>query len=301
MKKYLLILMAVLGLLAACISCSPTTKTPPRMVILGIDGWGSAYLDSLPMPVIRGLMAEGTYTFHKRSVMPSASSINWASIFNGLPTQLHGFTKWNSKAPEFPVADVPESGIPVTVFTLYRERYPEAKVESLYEWDGVKFALDTVAFDLQRKTLAEDATDSTTTEVIDLLLQDRPDLFYVHYDAVDHAGHTFGWGSPEYNEQVAVMDRNVGRILDACKEAGLYDDTYFVLVSDHGGKEKKHGGPSVSELEAPFIIIGPGIKKGAELEGYMLQYDVAATLASVLGLPIPAYWRGRPVPVKDCR
>lgn len=276
------------------VSCT-RSRTVPRMVIIGIDGWGSAYLDSLPMPRIRGLMEEATCVFHKRSVLPSASSINWASTFNGLPTQLHGYTQWNSKAPAFPVADVPESGIPVTVFTLFRERYPEAKIEALYEWDGVKYSLDTLAFDVHRQTLADNATDSTTTAVIELLLKDRPDLFYVHYDAIDHAGHTCGWGSPEYDVEVAEMDRCVGRILDALREAGLYDHTYVVLVSDHGGIGKKHGGPSVEELEAPFIIAGPGIRKGYKPEEYMLQYDVAATLASVLGLDIPPYWRGRPL------
>lgn len=281
-------------LVAGGISCAKTADTPPRMVIIGIDGWGSAYLDSLPMPVIRGLMAEGAYTFHKRSVMPSSSGINWAAIFNGLPPQLHGYTKWNSKSPEIPVCHVPESGIPITLFTQYRKCYPDSKIEALYEWDGVRFSLDTTAFTLHRKTLVEDDTDATAKEVIDLLKNDRPDLFYVHFDAVDHAGHTFEWGSPEYNEQVAVMDRNIGLIIDACKEAGLYDDTIFVLVSDHGGKGKKHGGPSIEELEAPFIIIGPGISKGKEIEGYMMQYDVSATLAKVLGLPIPEFWRGLP-------
>lgn len=281
-------------LVAGGISCAKTADTPPRMVIIGIDGWGSAYLDSLPMPVIRGLMAEGAYTFHKRSVMPSSSGINWAAIFNGLPPQLSGFVKWNSEAPAFPVCDVPENGIPITVFTLYRQRYPQAKIEALYEWESVKFTLDTLAFDMQRRTPLEDDTDSTTKEVIDLLKNDRPDMFYVHFDAVDHAGHTFGWGTPEYNEQVAVMDRNVGLIIDACKEAGLYDNTLFVLVSDHGGKGKGHGGPSIEELEAPFIVIGPGISKGKEIEGYMMQYDISATLAKVLGLPIPEFWRGLP-------
>ena len=52
-------------------------------------------------------------------------------------------------------------------------------------------------------------------------------------------------------------------------------------------------------METPFVICGPGIKKGHKLETFMMQYDVAPTIAKVLGLPIPDYWRGRPMPVSE--
>ncbi len=52
-------------------------------------------------------------------------------------------------------------------------------------------------------------------------------------------------------------------------------------------------------MEAPFVVAGPGIKKGYEIQEFMMQYDVAPTLAKVLGIPIPDYWRGRPMPVSE--
>ena len=59
-------------LAAACcmIACNMTPKAP-RMVIIGLDGLGSEYMDSLEIPVMRTLMAEGSYCLHKRSVLPS--------------------------------------------------------------------------------------------------------------------------------------------------------------------------------------------------------------------------------------
>ena len=293
MKKILLLLAAI------CCLMSCTSRKAPRMVIIGLDGLGSAYMDTLKIPVMRGLMAEGTYCLHKRSVLPSSSAINWASIFNGLPTEIHGYTRWNSQRPDIPCAYETDRGLPPTLFTIFREQRPDAKLIALYEWDGVKFCLDTAALD-EHRCVAIDKVDSdrTTEEVIACLTQEKPDLFYVHYDSPDHEGHSIGFGTKEYGDKVEVMDGYVGRIIDALKEAGMYEETVIVVISDHGGIVRSHGKSSVEELEAPIIIAGPGVRKGFEIPAPMLQYDVTPTLARILGLKVPDFWRGRAV---DCK
>ena len=89
----------------------------------------------------------------------------------------------------------------------------------------------------------------------------------------------------------------IKRIIEATKTAGTFEKTIFIVTSDHGGIEKSHGGETLREMETPFVICGPGIKKGHKLETFMMQYDVASTIASALGLKQPELWRGRPV---DC-
>ena len=84
-------------------------------------------------------------------------------------------------------------------------------------------------------------------------------------------------------------------IVEATKRAGIYDETVFVLTSDHGGKDKGHGGKTLLEMESPFIICGKGIRRGHEIMEPMMQYDVAATVAYVLGLEQPQVWTGRPM------
>lgn len=295
MKRFLTLIAAAL-LILGC-SVKPAGQ---RLVIIGLDGLGSAYMDTLKIPVIRGLMAEGSYTLHKRSVLPSASAINWASIFNGLPTEIHGFTRWNTQTPDIPAPFVQENGLPVTLFTLCRRANPGAKIGAIYEWNGVKYTLDTLAFN-DRLCTVEDVIDPafTTEKVVSYLKEEKPDVFYVHYDCPDHTGHKIGWGTPEYAAKVEEMDGYVGEIIQALKDAGTYDNTIIVIVSDHGGKVKSHGKATVEEMEAPFVVAGPGIKKGYEIQEFMMQYDVAPTLAKVLGIPIPDYWRGRPMPVSE--
>ena len=74
-----------------------------HVILIGLDGWG-AY--SVPkahdIPNIQSAMQNGCYTLRKRCVLKSESAINWASMFNGAPTEMHGYTNWNSRVPEVP-------------------------------------------------------------------------------------------------------------------------------------------------------------------------------------------------------
>ena len=46
-------------------------------------------------------------------------------------------------------------------------------------------------------------------------------------------------------------------------------------------------------LEIPFVVSGPAAK-GLRLNEPMMLEDVAPTIAALLGIEIPAAWRGRP-------
>ena len=111
----------------------------------------------------------------------------------------------------------------------------------------------------------------------------------------DHVGHAAGHDTPELYDKLHELDGYVKRIVEATKRAGIYDETVFVLTSDHGGKDKGHGGKTLLEMESPFIICGKGIRRGHEIMEPMMQYDVAATVAHVLGLEQPQVWTGRPM------
>ena len=85
MKKIALI--ASILLTVCCFGASARSRQAKHVVFIGIDGWASYCLEkSENVPNIRYLIENGSYTYRKRAVMPSASAINWASIFMGAPT-----------------------------------------------------------------------------------------------------------------------------------------------------------------------------------------------------------------------
>ena len=87
----------------------------------------------------------------------------------------------------------------------------------------------------------------------------------------------------------------MGRIVQATKDAGIFENTIFIITSDHGGKENGHGGKTLLEMETPFIIYGKGIKEGYQITDVMMQFDVAATIAEIFHLKRPQAWRGQPI------
>lgn len=73
------------------------------------------------MPTISQLRNKGSYTLKKRSVLPSSSAPNWASMFMGVPTELHGYTQWGSKEPEIESPVETKNNIPPTIFQIAKK------------------------------------------------------------------------------------------------------------------------------------------------------------------------------------
>ena len=61
-----------------------------------------------------------------------------------------------------------------------------------------------------------------------------PDFLAVYGAELDAFGHAEGAESPNLGPLVAELDRQLGRLVQATREAGIYDRTAFVLTGDHG-------------------------------------------------------------------
>lgn len=301
MKKLLLLLTttSILALSSLCISsCNEVTENKPiaeHVVFIGLDGWGSYCIDSVSIPNIEKLAKDGAYTLKKRSVLPSSSAANWASMFMGAGPEIHGFTTWGSKTPEIPSRVLNNHGIFPTVFSLLREAKPEAEIGAIYEWDGIGYVIDTLAFSYHKQITEKPVNQHTTAAAIDYIKTKLPTIALIVFDEPDHVGHEIGHDTPEYYAKLKELDGYIGQIVQAVKDAGIWDDTIFVLSADHGGINKGHGGKTLLEMESPFIISGKGIKKGLVFEESMMQYDIAATVAHIFRLKQPQAWVGRPM------
>lgn len=268
-----------------------------HVVMVGVDGWAAHDLESAQdIPNIRALMANGSYTLHKRAVLPSASAINWASIFMGVPTEVHGYTKWNSKVPDIPASHVNNHNIFPTIYSIIREQQPEAETGCTFDWDGVKYVIDTLAIS-HWEYIPDSYVDinKNCTIAENYIKQYKPFFYTAYFGTLDESGHDHGWYTPEYYATLSEVDMAVGRIIQALKDVGIYDDTIIIVTSDHGGINKGHGGMTLEELETPFIISGKGVKKGYEFADAMMQYDTPATIAYIFGIQPPQPWVGRPV------
>ena len=143
----------------------------------------------------------------------------------------------------------------------------------------------------------ETFTEAVVEESVKYIPEKKPVLCFIHIDALDHKGHANGQGSPEYYAELPLVDSRVQRIVEGIKAAGIYEDSIIMLTSDHGHLGTGHGGTSMLEMETPFVIWGKGVKKNHEIQETVLEYDIAATVAKILNLPVPQSWRGIPMDV----
>jgi choline-sulfatase len=86
----------------------------------------------------------------------------------------------------------------------------------------------------------------------------------------------------EYYALVSHLDVQIGRVLDSLDRAGVSENTYVILTSDHGLALGRHGllgkqNMFEHSLRVPFIIRGPGIPKGETRDARIYLQDAMAT------------------------
>jgi arylsulfatase A-like enzyme len=95
-----------------------------------------------------------------------------------------------------------------------------------------------------------------------------------------------------YAKDVAIADHRVGSVVAELKRRGVWEETLFILVSDHGEEFDEHGGwqhdqSAYEELmRVPLMIHFPeGRFAGERIEAAVSLVDVVPTLADVLDQP----------------
>ncbi|NUO52153.1 MAG: sulfatase [Polyangiaceae bacterium] len=78
--------------------------------------------------------------------------------------------------------------------------------------------------------------------------------YYARYDDMPKATD-----ADKYRQELRFMDEGVGTVVEALKEAGVYDDTIVIFVADHGEELGEHGGRGHKTLyeectHVPFVV-----------------------------------------------
>lgn len=103
-----------------------------------------------------------------------------------------------------------------------------------------------------------------------------------------------------YDAEIAYVDHHVGRLLDALRAAGIYDETLIILTADHGeefgehGLYREHWSTYDGTQRVPLVIKPPArepISPGAR-DQLVTNVDIAPTIADYLGVDRPSAWDG---------
>jgi choline-sulfatase len=94
-----------------------------------------------------------------------------------------------------------------------------------------------------------------------------------------------------YDGEIAFMDAQIGRVLEALEAAGHDRDTLVVAVGDHGEGLGDHGESAhgmlvyESTLRVPLLMAGPGVPVGQVIDTPVGTVDLVPTILGLLGLP----------------
>ena len=219
--------------------------------------------------------------------MPSVTLPNWTShLTSGGPEQ-HGVTSngWTLTEHELNPIETDSEGYYPSIFKILKDQTPEIKTAFYYNWGNLinsfnQKYLDEVSFeeDDQYSENYEKAFQFSKTN------QEVPSLIFLYTVHVDHAGHNKGWMSKDYIKAIEAADKAIGDLIKKMKSEGLFKDTNFLLITDHGGKENGHGGLSKGEMEVPWAITGPNINKQQNFKTPNSNANTAKVIADIFGV-----------------
>lgn len=157
---------------------------------------------------------------------------------------------------------------------------------------------------------AEDLTDQALEWLAERESPRNPYLLWVHY-VEPHAPYLLqdeftaqiGSGATSekqyrYDTEIAFVDHHIGRLLDGIQESIDAGEVIVVFVADHGESLGEHGywghGRHLYDatLHIPMGIVWPGALAASTQEEPALITDLAPTLLSLAGLPVPDFYSG---------
>lgn len=272
---------------------------PPIVMFFTIDAFRADVLENADylkqLPNLATLRRESSYFPVARS--PTASTMtSMASIFSG---RYYSQLEWgpNKKAPLVEASPrFPEllgaSGVSTLLLAPTLGR--------IYGASGVARGFAKEVMVPQKARPAGVTVDAIIAELD--AAPGGPRFIYSHfiephapYDLAGKQGTSF----ERYLREIALVDRELGRLRRFLARKGLADRTYFIISADHGEGFGEHGTfnharTAYEELvRVPFFFFFLPGRSGQELPVQVTSMDIGPTVLDLFGLPTPGFWMGQ--------
>jgi len=270
------------------------------------DGTDRTY-DHNPTTPRLDALAESSYVFRNAYTTYPTSNFAYASALSGLLPRatLNYNTKYGMKWT-FPegtsVAEVLETaGRQTTQVNAFNQ----ASARDIRWFGHMRRGFDVYNPD---QTEANSTSRGVTDSMIGQLEQIRgkPFFAFMHYlaphdpynDPENEIRFDTGSETDGYDSDIREVDTHVGRLLDALKDQGLWDETAVIIFSDHGesfgehGATKHNGNLFDDQIHVPLVIRIPGVQ-GRVVDALASIADLGPTTLSLLGIEDPLPRHGR--------
>lgn len=305
------------------------TQLLGRVLLIGMDGTRAEALDVANTPNLDAIRAIGSTDLNAITGDVSLSGPGWASMLTGVWCDKHRVldndATWSQSAfdtyPHF--------------ITRLETAAPARNTVSISHWAPIN---DEILCADERNDNCGGADQITTVgtdeavkdAVVDVLTNGNPDVVFMQFDDIDHAGHgdpptdpggfcPFAGGdvadgdhngactalnfNQNYLDALEITDGYIGEILTALTSRPNYvDENWLIIVSpDHGGGGQiinQHGFPHDQDRRT-YLIVAGAAATAFPAGQRMKMVDIAATALFHLGVTIDPAWNldGQPVGV----
>jgi hypothetical protein len=256
----------------------PTPMLVSRVVFVIVDGL--RYEVSETMPALQRLRQSAAAG---RSIVavPSISQAAWTTLVSGARPEINGAVLFNAEDNAIQPIQVDH------LFQLAKQASLTTALAGELWWEKMVPAkyLDKSHF----VTTWDEAGDREATQAAVEFAQDPGVGFTLLYMAeYDEASDSHGAKSPAAMQAVEHLNAN----LDALISKLDWSNTVLIVTADHGQRDPGgHGGDERVVAQVPFIMAGARVRPGDYPA--IQQPDIPATIAALLGLPLPRSGQGR--------
>jgi predicted AlkP superfamily pyrophosphatase or phosphodiesterase len=274
-------------------SAGQTTAAPrpDHVILISVDGMPPDYYTApeklgLRAPTLTMMKQGGAYADGMEGVYPTVTYPQHTTMVTGLRPAAHGIVQnrifeapgepqtrywfWYSKALKtetlWTVAKkagltTAAVGWPVTVGAEIDYNVPEIfdPSENPYTWNWI--AKNSTPGLLEKALGADLKKDSSADERFTLISEFivknyRPNLLLIHLIDLDGTHHRNGPRTKPAIETAEREDGYIHRIIEATKQAGIFEKTTFFIVSDHGFADiDKRFSPNVALAKEGLITL----------------------------------------------
>ena len=213
-----------------------------RLAVVVIDTFGASTWTAARLEVPTFNALANRHLLHLRSVMPTITPVNFATMLTGASPDAHR------------IRDRTERLALETIFDVLRERGRVSATAAR----AVSSLGILILPSADRPGLAESNTDREVSSLAVQMLEGRADLLWVQLLDVDNAGHLHG---PLSSESAAAAHRADGHLREIAEGAyrggyalmALADHGQHMVVRDDGSVGGTHGTDLEEDLYVPFV------------------------------------------------
>ncbi len=108
----------------------------------------------------------------------------------------------------------------------------------------------------------------------DIITTYKPDLMFIHLAYLDHTRHGFGLFNEEVEKAFDKYDEWIGRLINSLEKAGVYEETNFIILGDHGQI-------GVKNLISPNVILKDKELIDVDENGKLIDYKAICHSAGI--------------------